>query len=566
MITDTARRAGPYACNGVTTSFAFSFKVFADADLRVVKKTSAGLESDLALTTDFTVTRNADQEASPGGTITTLTAYATGNTLTLLSQLAYTQTADITNAGGFFPDVVENALDRMTILAQQLKEIYNRIVVAPASDSNPVMTLPVKALRANAYLTFDSNGDATTSAGTATQTISSPMVPVVTAASLATARSQLGVVTAGLVTASELTMTTGKILGRNTTGTGAPEELTPAAPLKISSGAIALRNQRAGSFHNVGISTQFGILGVAGVITVTGADGTAISSTEKALACFRSPTSASGVATERTITTSPSVGLTSTALVGTVSGQSYRLWLALIDATPLGGGVELAIYNARSGVNILPFNEESTITTVAMDAAADSAGVWYSTTARANVAFTVIGYIEGVQATAGTWLDDATKIVVNPKLRPGDVVQTQISQDGTLASGSTVIPLDNTIPQKTEGDQYMSQAITPTFAGNLLDIEHDGQYGNSGNANMTAALFQDTTTDALKAVGINIATCSQRLSLKHRMLAGTGSSTTFKIRGGPTAGTCYFNGATGGTQLYGTAVCASHLKITEIFA
>lgn len=197
-VSATARRAGPYACDGVDTSFDFAFKVFADADIRVVLATSAGAESDLTLTTHYTVSRNADQENNPGGSITTVGAsspYAAGNTITIVGNIAYTQTADITNAGGFFPEVVENALDRVTILAQQLKELFARVISFPASDSGPSGELVSAANRASKWLAFDASGNPIASTTTpASSVVSAYMGTVLDDTTAAAARATLGAV------------------------------------------------------------------------------------------------------------------------------------------------------------------------------------------------------------------------------------------------------------------------------------------------------------------------------------------------------------------------------------
>ena len=52
-----------------------------------------------------------------------------------------------------------------------------------------------------------------------------------------------------------------------------------------------------------------------------------------------------------------------------------------------------------------------------------------------------------------------------------NVVQVVNVMDGALATGTTVMPTDDTIPQITEGDEYMSLAITPKNALNILVIE-----------------------------------------------------------------------------------------------
>ena len=68
-ISSATRKAGPYTGNDVTTSFPFTFKVFAAADLTVVRL-EGGVETELTLNSHYSVTLNADQNANPGGSIT----------------------------------------------------------------------------------------------------------------------------------------------------------------------------------------------------------------------------------------------------------------------------------------------------------------------------------------------------------------------------------------------------------------------------------------------------------------------------------------------------------------
>jgi hypothetical protein len=69
--------------------------------------------------------------------------------------------------------------------------------------------------------------------------------------------------------------------------------------------------------------------------------------------------------------------------MGQTNGVGARLWVALIDNA---GTLELAVINTQlGGGQICPVNESALISTTALSAAADNAGVWYSTTARTNV-------------------------------------------------------------------------------------------------------------------------------------------------------------------------------------
>lgn len=136
-ISSTNRKAGPYNGNGATTTFSFGFKVFSASDLLVVRAVvSSGAETTLAITTDYTVSLNSNQDVSPGGTITTTVAPATGQTLTITSAVAETQGVSITNLGGFFPEVINTALDKLTILVQQLRRDSDRSVKVNLSSTD----------------------------------------------------------------------------------------------------------------------------------------------------------------------------------------------------------------------------------------------------------------------------------------------------------------------------------------------------------------------------------------------------------------------------------------------
>lgn len=137
-ISSTSRKSGPYSCNGINTSFSFDFKVFEASDLLVVSTDLSGAETDLIKDTDYTVTLNADQNVSPGGSITTTAVHASGFKVTITTQLPATQEVTIPNGGAFYPEVVNDALDRLTILLQQVQEKVDRCIkTAISSDASP---------------------------------------------------------------------------------------------------------------------------------------------------------------------------------------------------------------------------------------------------------------------------------------------------------------------------------------------------------------------------------------------------------------------------------------------
>ena len=119
-ISNTNRTAGPFAGNGTATQFPFSFKVFTRSDLLVVVNDPVGGERALLLDADYTVQLNADQNTAPGGVITKASALTIGATLVATSNLPILQTLDLTNNGGFYPNVINNAFDRIVIMIQQI--------------------------------------------------------------------------------------------------------------------------------------------------------------------------------------------------------------------------------------------------------------------------------------------------------------------------------------------------------------------------------------------------------------------------------------------------------------
>lgn len=136
-ISQELRRAGPYVSDGSTKAFTFSFKVMKGSDLSVVvadnKDTSV---SETLASTNYTVTLNDNQENSPGGTVTLNNALPSGKALAIISNAPFLQEKVFTNAGGFYPEVLNDALDTLTIYCQQLKEAIGRCLTIPGTSEH----------------------------------------------------------------------------------------------------------------------------------------------------------------------------------------------------------------------------------------------------------------------------------------------------------------------------------------------------------------------------------------------------------------------------------------------
>jgi len=134
-IPSAVNKSGPYFYNGATTSFAYGFKISDQTHIRVVETvTATGVETDLVLSTDYTVTGVGNDT----GTVVISPARAAGKTVVLVRSVPFTQLLDLQNQGAYFAERVEAAFDAGVARDQQLQEQIDRAVRVPvSSDTDP---------------------------------------------------------------------------------------------------------------------------------------------------------------------------------------------------------------------------------------------------------------------------------------------------------------------------------------------------------------------------------------------------------------------------------------------
>ena len=158
---------------------------------------------------------------------------------------------------------------------------------------------------------------------------------------------------------------------------------------------------------------------------------------------------------------------------------------------------------------------------------------------------------------------DGAAVVDDDTAATGTVIQVLNSSVNAVSTGTTILPNDDTIPQNTEGDEYITLAITPGATDNNLLISVVLYCALSITGDAVVALFQDSTAGALAAAGHRQASDPVLLVLDYFMAAGTTSETTFKVRAGPASSATFtLNGALGVRDFGGVAV--SSITITEI--
>jgi hypothetical protein len=242
MTVSTTTNRASYSGNGSTTAFAYGFKIFADADLTVIIRSSAGVETTKTLTTHYTVS-GAGTDSGGNVTFTTGNVPASGETVVILRKLTLTQATDYVANDPFPAESHEDALDRLTMIAQQHDEAIGRAL--KVSQTNVIATSEFTTSatdRANKLLSFDGSGDLTVTEGkvdTVTASVSAVSAGgSPTASATYTASSGALALAFGLVTGN--TGATGNSAGMQLTFSNSTSDADPGAgKLALNNGTVA---------------------------------------------------------------------------------------------------------------------------------------------------------------------------------------------------------------------------------------------------------------------------------------------------------------------------------------
>jgi len=168
MTISTTESRISYNGNGVTTEFSFPYRFLVNGDLVVLSVSSAGVETVKAIVTDYTVTGAGDDA---GGTVTMVVAPAVGTRLIVYRDTDIVQETDYISGDPFPAETHERALDRLTMIAQEIGSDADRAIKVPVGDSSAFSTtLPAAANRLDKFITFDaSTGEMELSSLTVTQ-------------------------------------------------------------------------------------------------------------------------------------------------------------------------------------------------------------------------------------------------------------------------------------------------------------------------------------------------------------------------------------------------------------
>ncbi len=121
--------AGPFACDGVQVEFPFEFRVEEAEHLKVYK-------DDLPVEGGYTV-----RLLENGGSVVFAAAPAAGSAVAVERDVPTTQEVDLQNNTAFLPEVLEGALDKLTMICQQLQSRLARSMVLPPTRTETDETI-----------------------------------------------------------------------------------------------------------------------------------------------------------------------------------------------------------------------------------------------------------------------------------------------------------------------------------------------------------------------------------------------------------------------------------------
>lgn len=523
-----------YTASAGQTVFSFPFLIFEESHLFVEKIATDGVTiTTLVNPTEYTV--NSGSVNNPtGGNITLVVSAAAGEIYTLYRDVTEERTSDFIEGGDFSANALNEDLDLLVMMIQELISSNNRTVRLKQSDTSTEVELPIASARASKFLGFDASGNA------------------IAATTITTA-----VVSTFAETLLDDTNATSML---NTLGFSAfIQTLIDDADAATALNTLTALGRAQYPFVR---NFSFDVTESGGDLTVdfeTLAEVNADADNPISFG-FRDATLTKNVIDIVNLTGALAVTIVSGASLGFTDAEDGYIYLYACNnaGTIVGGVTKKAL-----------FDEGVLHSTTLLDASSDSDDVLYTTSALTNVAIKLVGRMRVARGTA-TWDTVPTEEVLwFPGMKKtGDIIQRVRTLDSAVASGTGIITIDDSIPQNTEGDEYMTRTITPTSSINPIEVEIYGNFSQSGGAQMVMALFLDTDADADAAITNDFAAAAnpEQVSLFHAYESGlTAAAHTLKMRAGNSAaGTLTFNGESAARTMGG--VMASRMIVTEIQA
>ena len=152
MTISTSYSPSSYNGNGVTLIFSTVFPFISRSDVVIYLTDTSGADHLLVLDSDYTITGGSGS----AGTVTMSVAPATGETLTITRVTGQTQEVDYVENDPFPANSHEEALDKLTLIAQENAEKITRSLLFPVTAGLSDIELPTPS--ADDVIGWDSTG------------------------------------------------------------------------------------------------------------------------------------------------------------------------------------------------------------------------------------------------------------------------------------------------------------------------------------------------------------------------------------------------------------------------
>ena len=152
-ITSETTLSGPYEFNGSAVSFGYGFKIFDEDEIVIV---SIDDTTDLLTVFDPSAYSVDGVGDAGGGSIVFTAAPGAGATGWAMRRGVFKQETLLTDVGAFFPSIIMRMIDRVVMFCLELREQSLRSIRGRPGETMDM--LPSAAVRANAHLAFDANG------------------------------------------------------------------------------------------------------------------------------------------------------------------------------------------------------------------------------------------------------------------------------------------------------------------------------------------------------------------------------------------------------------------------
>jgi hypothetical protein len=246
----------------------------------------------------------------------------------------------------------------------------------------------------------------------------------------------------------------------------------------------------------------------------------------------------------------------------TVNNTPFRLWIVLFNDA---GTARLGVLQSRATDNSIRGFPPNGILPVALFGTA-AGSIYANSTPAAPVPFIILAcadYDNG-QPTAGNWSNAPTRIVMfSPGMKlPGQVLQDRGTFSGEKVYASVQIPVDDTIPQQSEGVLFLSQSIIPFNKASVFEIEAQAIMQPTGGADNYAMSI--TRDDQSNCIAANWSYNSEMgIMILARSLANTVATFSFGLRFGSNSGVPFTLNGASNARYFGGAF-NSFIKVKEL--